>query len=278
MSDLQGDFIAPLAAIRAHAAALAQSAPLNDSQRAFIQHIAQMAATLQEHFSALPPAPLALAHILPPQQERLQAQLAGVYGYARLLCLQPASFGGASPTPEQAAHLRAIDALASDIARRCEAVAQAALVARREGRQQAPQPFDLAALIADYEPIWRYELRETAVLLNVTVADGLPLVWGYPYHTAALMTHLVGTIGGELVAYGQMAARAELRQGRAVFSVFCTGLALNEADIATLFVRDGRAHYRAQIARGGGALLIARRPGVGAEVGFTVPLAGTQTT
>lgn len=274
MSDLNALFVAPLIDIRDHATALSHSAPLNDNQRAFIHHIAQMAHHLYEHFSAMPPSITALQHILPPQQERLQAQLASLYGYARLLLEQPLSFGGAPPTPAQRAHLSAIDRLALGIARACDDIAKDALDARRAGHAQPAQSFHLAALSADYEPIWRYYLNPTAVTLSVEIDAKLPAVWGYPYHTAALMTHLVLTIGRELIADGELKARAIRNNDVVAFVVSCAKLSLSDADLETLFSRNGRAHYRTQIARGGGQLLISRQTGQIASVGFTLPIDG----
>jgi signal transduction histidine kinase len=244
---------------------------LDEGRRVIARHVAATSDHLRAQVADLPPDDRAWLLILPALGEPFRAALQALQGYAALLASPAGAFarppaGGATEDALDQLHQAALAVVAA--VTRIQAAASALRVAERD---RPPGFFDLSAMIRENGPVWRFWLRDQPVRLEVSPGEDLPPIWGSAYHLAALVQHLVLTTAIELIAYGTIRIQAGVTDGGVALRVFCTGIRLTQAELATLFEQEYRHLYLERLASLGGQLQLERRRGTGSTFVITLP-------
>lgn len=241
-----------LAVIRDAARTLLAMERLSAQQRLFVQHIDNAAAQLQAMLDEMPPTPALQHQILPVIYDDVFAPQQTLLGYAKLLLEQPQQFGVERLPEQQAALLQPMQEEALKLVQWTQDVRRRHFAERQQRRREPPQPFDLAALVREHLPLYRYWLRGSAVDVQAFLPPALPPIVANPYHVQAIVQHLVLTLGREFIQHGTITLGARLSPADDVaLTIFAPGLRLSQDDLQALFENDGRSVYRQQIERQG---------------------------
>lgn len=219
---------------------------LNDQQRVFVHHIARTSQRLADLIAPIPDTPLAHATLLSRIAPELLEPLASVYGYARLLIDQPQSFGGAHLPPELVVDAETIFTIGRQLAHELEHLPMATRQARAQARNAPMTQVDMVEELRLVLPIWRYEIRETGAMLDLTTPDTAVPILTRIYHLRECLRHLVVTIASELHSQRMRLSLAQTSQDLTL-DLHCDPLHLDDEALYTLFQHQGRAIFRQQL-------------------------------
>jgi hypothetical protein len=245
---------------------------LTPQQRPFVRHILNTSARLFTLVEAMPPGDQALRAVLPILGKDFSQPQSALYGYAKMLIENPASFE-AAPDDGQRVWFSLIYERAVEVARLTEFTRTTAAAERIEQRRLPLQAVDYVALIRHHFPVWQFWLRSDPVRLVDALPKYLPLVSAQPYHLSGLVEHVVLTLAKELMEYGDLHLLARTGSGGVEAGIACSGLQLTPDEMAQLFEKQGRYIYHDQLIKNGGRMRVQRIPGKGAAIWLVLPLA-----
>lgn len=239
---------------------LEQPTILNAQQLTFVQHIHTISDAQHKQFEPMPSSAYALQRIIPTMSESLLQQQSALFGYAKLLLEHPESFDGVAFPDVHRAHIERISHLGQQLYHLTEHIQQSALTERQTQQNRSAVHFDVATLLEDEMPVLRYFLRDKAIQLS-NHSTSLA-VCASPYHLSAFIQHIILTVADELIEYGHI----QLKTDRQALHIFCTGIQLTQADIDTLFTKQGRYVYPRRFEKEGGTITFAREQGRGSSI------------
>ena len=249
---------------------LLQDKTLTSQQQTFVKHMSQSADQLFALIEPVPAGLLALHEIIPTLPASFNQALPVLYGYARLLLDQPATFDRDALTPSQHTLLTQIYEHSLTFSQRIEKLKRDAFLSRVQQRQQSREQFNLNALLEQMIPVYRYWLRDASVRFTADL-QAIPDVLSHPYHLNAIIRHIVVTIATELLEYGELHLSCSCNKSRAVVAIFATGLQGTSVEMDILFRIEGRHVYQQQMAKLGSEMKIDVTPGSGTTFYIYVP-------
>lgn len=257
--------------IKALDAVLAEG-ELNPQQLTFVQSIAKNSQALYASYADLPTLESALRHILPRTANELRSPLSAIQGYALMLADHPDHFG-AELSPNQAESMRFVSRQAQALAHWYDTLVESAQAEIKTQYKAIPQTCNLDEILQHSEAVLRFYLREKPIQLLVTYPESLPPIHTAAYHLSHLIEHIVTVMAFELVEYGKIQISAELDGTLVNLRIFCTGIGSTNAEIESLFVKNGRHSYRQRFEQQGGCIEFSREAGIGAAVHLLIAIA-----
>ena len=242
---------------------------LNPQQLTFVQHIQKVSHELSTVIAPVPQTEYALRRILPGFGDSFLQQQVALFGYARLLLEKPDAFDNAVLSDYQQDELSYIYKHGQSLYQLTEQIISSANAERRKQHGASPIQIALDTLLSDEKPVLRYYLRDAPVKLSFELEP--VTVHASAYHLLALIQHIVTTLAGELIEYGQIKISTETIPQQTSISIFCTGIQLDSTEIDILFKKNGRYLYRRRFQKEGGTIHFLREAGRGATIQLIFP-------
>ena len=257
--------------IKAIEAVLAEG-KLNQQQLTFVQTIYNNAKHLYPYYSALPELESALRLILPRVSNEFKTPLIPIQGYSRMLVEHPEQFDAAI-SPRQSESLLFISRQAEALSNWYQTIVDSAKTEMQQEYKALPEACQVDKILKHCEAVLCFYLREKPIQLSFSYPDNLPPIHVAAYHLARLIEHLVRVMAFELVEYGKIQISAEDEGNFANLRIFCTGLESSNAEIESLFVKEGRHLYRQRFEQHGGRIEFSQEAGLGAAVHLLISIA-----
>lgn len=232
---------------------------LTQQQQPFIDHIEKTLQSLIDLLEGLPATEYAYIQVIPILDNHFMQPLVAIYGYAKLLMDSPSSFADATLTSKQYDNLNTIYQHGRELESYTQSLHQQAFDYRLLARKQPIEAINLAHLINDNIPIYRYWIRHTSIKILAEIANDQLIVQAQPYHLTALIQHIITVIATEIMEAGQI--QIDIRRTHMVeIHILCICLHIDDAHLQTLFQKDGRDLYYKQLQKMKGDISIQDYP------------------